>query len=100
AAGGTTLAKGTPGEPAPAGTTTTTVAPVVDPLLPITVGSNGPAVAAVQGKLDITVDCDFGNQTEQAVKDWQTERGHVAVDGIVAQQVWDLLAIPSTWGMD
>ena len=81
-------------------TTTTTVAPVMDPLFPITVGSNGPAVAAVQGRLGITVDCDFGNQTANAVKDWQTERGDIAVTGIVTQQEWDLFAIPTTWGVD
>ena len=36
---------------------------------PIGVGAEGPAVAAVQGRLGITVDCDYGNQTRRAVEE-------------------------------
>ena len=57
-------------------------------------------MAAIQGRLEITVDCDFGNQTAEAIRDWQTERGDVAVTGQIGVDEWNLLDIPTTWGTD
>ena len=74
--------------------------PAVDPLFPIIDGANGPAVAAIQGRLDISVDCDFGNQTAEAIRAWQTERGDLAVTGQIGADEWTLLDIPTTWGTD
>jgi hypothetical protein len=88
----TTTANGTP----------TTVAPstVADPMFPIAEGANSPAVAVIQQKLGITVDCDFGGQTAQSVRDWQTQRGDIAVTGEIGPQDWDLLDVPIVWGDD
>jgi putative chitinase len=44
-------------------------------------GSRGDTVAAVQAKLGLTADGDFGPGTEQALKNWQAANGLVA-DGI------------------
>ena len=57
-------------------------------------------MAAIQGRLDITVDCDFGNQTAEAIRAWQTERGDLAVTGQIGVDEWTLLDIPTTWGTD
>jgi peptidoglycan hydrolase-like protein with peptidoglycan-binding domain len=54
----------------------------------------------IQQKLGLTVDCDFGGQTAQAVRDWQTERGDIAVTGQVGPEDWALLDIPIMWGND
>jgi hypothetical protein len=79
----------------------TTAAVIVgDPLFPIAEGANGPAVAVIQQKLGITVDCDFGGQTAQAVRDWQTERGDIAVTGQIGPEDWHLLDVPIVWGDD
>ena len=84
----------------PALPTTTTVAAPVDPLFPLAVGANGPAVAAVQARLGVTVDCDFGEQTAQAVNAWQTERTDLAESGQIRPADWVGLAVPITWGTD
>ena len=97
-------AAGAPAEPAEP---TTTVAPTTsaahDPCdataVPIGSCANGPAVAAIQGRLNITVDCDFGGQTERAVRDWQAESGQ-PVTGVIDAGGWALLAVPTTWGDD
>lgn len=75
---------------------TTAAAPVP---YPIGVGASGPVVAAIQGRLDITVDCDYGNQTRQAVEEWQTAAG-IPVTGVIDEAAWVLLAVPTTWGLD
>jgi hypothetical protein len=82
-----------PSDPPAVGTTE----PVVP--LPIGVGAEGPAVAAIQGRLGITVDCDYGDQTRRAVEEWQTTAG-IAVTGNVDEAAWALLAVPTTWGAD
>ena len=64
------------------------------------VGANGPAVAAVQARLGVTVDCDFGEQTAQAVNAWQTERTELAESSQIAPADWVGLAVPITWGTD
>jgi peptidoglycan hydrolase-like protein with peptidoglycan-binding domain len=81
-------------------TTTTALPDPNDPLFPLTEGSQGPAVAVVQQKLGITVDCDFGGQTAQAVRTWQTERGDLEVTGQIGPKDWQLLDIPIVWGDD
>ena len=101
------LASAPPAEPTTtmpaAGPTTTAPGPtttVSDPLFPIEVGATSPAVAAIQGRLGITVDCDFGNQTEQAVVDWQTERTDLPETGQIGLADWVGLEVPITWGED
>lgn len=69
------------------------------PPYPIGAGASGPAVAAIQGRLGITVDCDFGNETRRAVEEWQTTAG-LAVTGAIDETAWVLLAVPATWGLD
>ena len=86
--------------PTPSVAGTVPAPPAVDPLFPISNGANGPAVAAIQGRLEITVDCDFGNQTSEAIRAWQTERGDLAVTGQIGVDEWNLLDIPTTWGTD
>ena len=44
-------------------------------------GSRGPEVAAMQSRLGLTADGDFGPGTERAVREWQAANGLVA-DGI------------------
>lgn len=66
---------------------------------PIAAGASGPAVAAIQGRLGITVDCDFGNQTARAVEEWQESAG-LEVSGAVDELAWALLDVPTTWGLD
>jgi peptidoglycan hydrolase-like protein with peptidoglycan-binding domain len=70
-----------PNAPAAGPTTPVPAPPAVDPLFPISSGANGPAVAAVQGRLEISVDCNFGNQTAEAIRAWQTERCDLDVTG-------------------
>jgi peptidoglycan hydrolase-like protein with peptidoglycan-binding domain len=101
------LASAPPAEPTTtmpaAGPTTTapvTTTTVSDPLFPIEVGATSPAVAAIQGRLGITVDCDFGNQTEQAVVDWQTERTDLPETAQIGLADWVGLEVPITWGED
>lgn len=48
----------------------------------VRVGSKGETVRAVQAKLGLTADGNFGPGTERAVKEWQTKNGLTA-DGIV-----------------
>jgi putative chitinase len=54
----------------------------VDMNATIRVGSKGDTVRAVQQKLGLTADGDFGPGTERAVKAWQTANGLTA-DGVV-----------------
>lgn len=75
-----------------------TTSPVVSPY-PIGVGASGPVVAAVQGRLGIAVDCDYGNQTSGAVEEWQATAG-IPVTGTIDETAWALLAVPTTWGVD
>jgi peptidoglycan hydrolase-like protein with peptidoglycan-binding domain len=89
-----------PNAPASGPTTTVPAPPAVDPLFPISNGANGPAVAAIQGRLGITVDCDFGGQTAQAVNAWQTERTDLAETGQIGPADWVGLEVPITWGTD
>lgn len=62
--------------------------PVVKALLKR--GSSGDSVKDLQRRLNVTVDGDFGPQTEAAVKAFQTSRGLVA-DGIVGPYTWKAL---------
>lgn len=48
----------------------------------VRVGSKGETVRAVQAKLGLTADGNFGPGTERAVREWQTKNGLTA-DGIV-----------------
>jgi peptidoglycan hydrolase-like protein with peptidoglycan-binding domain len=79
--------------------TPTTTAPISDPLFPLQPGANGPAVAAIQGRLGITVDCAFGGQTRRAIEQWQATAG-VPVTGAIDLASWQVLAVPTTWGDD
>ncbi|WP_033342742.1 peptidoglycan recognition protein family protein [Catenuloplanes japonicus] len=72
--------------------------PPVWPVLIVTVrnGSTGPAVEAVQSSLasrgyTVSVDGQFGPNTEAAVRAFQTDRG-LSVDGVVGPQSWIALA--------
>jgi hypothetical protein len=90
--------------PAPtAGETTTsdstTTVPISDPLLPVEPGATGPVVAAIQGRIGVAVDCDFGNQTRSAVEQWQATAG-IPVTGTIDLPAWELLEVPMTWGDD
>lgn len=58
-------------------------------------GSRGPAVTAVQSRLrargwNISVDGQFGPQTEHTVKAFQREKG-LSVDGIAGPRTWEAL---------
>ena len=48
------------------------------------VGSKGKEVEAIQSKLGLTPDGDFGPNTEKAVKEWQTKNG-LAADGEIGR---------------
>ena len=58
-------------------------------------GSKGEAVKTLQEFLKITIDGDFGNNTEAAVKEFQSKNGLV-VDGIVGQKTWAVMGILNT----
>ena len=61
---------------------------------------NSPAVAAIQQKLGVPVNCNFDPRTAQAVRDWQTTRGDNAVTGQIGPDDWNLLDVPLEWGAD
>jgi peptidoglycan hydrolase-like protein with peptidoglycan-binding domain len=99
-----TTATPTPTTVAPATAAPTTAAPTTtvpgsDPLLPVEVGADGPVVAAIQGRLGVSVDCDFGDQTRRAVEEWQETAG-IPVTGTIDEVAWQLLDVPTTWGDD
>jgi putative chitinase len=50
-------------------------------------GSKGSEVSTLQKFLGLNPDGDFGANTEQAVKNWQTKNG-LTPDGIVGDQTW------------
>lgn len=52
-------------------------------------GSMGPAVGDWQQYLGITVDGEFGPDTEKAVKDWQTFF-QIEADGVIGPESWQL----------
>jgi lysozyme len=54
-------------------------------------GSSGDAVSALQTKLGITADGQFGTHTDATVKQFQTNNG-LAPDGVVGPQTWAKLA--------
>lgn len=58
-------------------------------------GSKGEAVKTLQEFLKITIDGDFGNNTEAAVKEFQSKNG-LQVDGIVGQKTWAVMGILNT----
>ena len=97
----TTIADPAPTTPAPTIPPTTAGVPAaaVTNVLPIEVGSTGPAVAAVQARIGVGVDCDFGNQTSEAVENWQREHG-LPVTGSITATDWTALEVPGLWGND
>jgi peptidoglycan hydrolase-like protein with peptidoglycan-binding domain len=50
-------------------------------------GSQGAPVRGIQGLMSVTVDGNFGQETDQAVKEFQ-RRENIKVDGIVGPQTW------------
>ena len=52
-----------------------------------------------QRQLDVVVDCDFGNQTQRGVEQFQRDAS-LPVSGIVTSQTWAALTIPAAWGRD
>ena len=61
----------------------------------IKLGSSGDNVKALQTKLGLTPDGDFGPVTEKAVKAWQEKNGLTA-DGIVGDSTWSKLGLGAT----
>lgn len=59
------------------------------------IGSRGKNVELLQEFLNITVDGNFGPNTERAVKRWQKQNG-LREDGIVGQLTWNAMAIATT----
>lgn len=59
------------------------------------IGSKGELVKIIQEFLGIKVDGDFGPKTEEAVKNWQRQKGLLA-DGIVGPATWESMGIAST----
>lgn len=57
-------------------------------------GSSGADVSALQQKLGIHVDGDFGDDTETAVKKFQQAHG-LKVDGVVGDETWKALNAPA-----
>lgn len=60
----------------------------------IQIGSTGTNVKLIQKALNITVDGDFGSQTQAAVEAFQTAHGLVA-DGVVGPLTWAALGLGS-----
>ena len=56
----------------------------------IKIGSKGEDVKTLQKLLGLTVDGDFGVNTDKKVKEWQTANNLVA-DGIVGAKTWEKL---------
>jgi peptidoglycan hydrolase-like protein with peptidoglycan-binding domain len=50
-------------------------------------GSQGSPVRGVQGLLSVTVDGNFGQETEQAVRTFQGQQ-NIKVDGVIGPQTW------------
>lgn len=87
AVGGTAPAPTAPAPAAPAAPAPTAKATTY-PGTPITNGSKGEAVKAIQTKLGITpADGDFGDKTAAAVKKFKTSNG-MQQDSIVGPKVW------------
>jgi len=55
-------------------------------------GSKGAWVLTLQNKLQITVDSEFGNETDKAVRAFQTAHNLVS-DGVVGRQTWKALGL-------
>lgn len=53
-------------------------------------GSEGESVKALQRLLNVTIDGDFGSETDAAVRAYQKKVG-IGIDGIVGQQTWNKL---------
>jgi peptidoglycan hydrolase-like protein with peptidoglycan-binding domain len=67
------------------------MAPVIPPKRPaLRRGDKGEAVKALQSKLGVTVDGDFGPKTDAAVRAFQSSHS-LAVDGIVGPYTWGVL---------
>lgn len=65
-------------------------APAEQPQLKLKQGDSGPAVAAIQRELGITVDGIFGPETRAAIEAFQASAG-LDVDGIVGPATWGAL---------
>jgi hypothetical protein len=57
----------------------------------VKVGSKGDAVKLVQAMVGVTADGNFGPQTANAVKAWQTSKNVAPADGIVGKQTWSVM---------
>jgi len=82
----------TPVEPVVAPAPVVVAPPVVKAFTALKKGSKGSAVKAVQAKLKITADGDFGPITEKAVKAYQTKKG-IVVTGVVNEETWKRLGL-------
>ncbi len=58
-------------------------------------GSKGEEVKALQSKLGIAADGDFGSGTEKVVKEWQTKNGLTA-DGIIGPASMEKLGLSAS----
>ncbi|MDE3069729.1 MAG: peptidoglycan-binding protein, partial [Acidobacteriota bacterium] len=54
--------------------------------------SKGDAVRLAQAALRVAVDGDFGPETEQAIRQFQSEK-HLKVDGVVGPQTWSAMHV-------
>ena len=76
------------GHSAPAAPAAKSVTPLLEGVLKV--GVKNAAVAAVQAKLGLTADGNFGPGTEAAVKKWQAANG-LAADGVVGPKTYEKL---------
>lgn len=65
----------------------------------IKIGSKGEDVKTLQKLLGLTVDGDFGVNTDKKVKEWQTAN-NLAADGIVGVKTWEKLLTQTNTSSD
>ncbi len=64
---------------------------------PVSSGSSGQAVEAIQKALGIQVDGKYGSRTEAAVTDFQLRQGLKQIDGVVGQETAKALGLDENY---